>query len=329
MPVPTEQKLKEVANDFYTLWKFPNCIVVLQAVADANKKFLTIEVGGRGKQSDGGTFAASTLFQLLESGQFNVPGPATLPETNTKLPYVLIGDEAYPLKPYLLRSFPSRQLTPMQENFNTCLSRARKCIECAFGILRAKWVILGKNIEQKIDNDYDTIKCICILHNVIRERDGNNDRHYNEVVNQIYHEENNQSAVREAQRSLWSPFVILRVRCVAPSDVLEPDVGLNNVSPSIILSIRLKIAETHFPAFLGGLHNAPFTHPIYTTYFTHLTAEGASVIQFICLHDAGRRGASKMFFAERQQNIVFLPHMSQQNTTFSAKAGNVVQSSKK
>lgn len=217
MPVPTREQLTEISNDYYTKWKFPNCIgaidgkhcqikapghsgsmyfnylkyfsVVLQAVADADKKFITIEIGGRGKQSDGGTFAASTIFQLLESGQFNVPEPKALPETDTILPHVLIGDEAYPLKPYLMRPYPGRELNPSKENFNKRLSHARKCIECAFGIMRAKWRLLGKDIEQTPEHAYDTIKCMCILHNVIRARDGNDDLHYNQVVNQIYHED--------------------------------------------------------------------------------------------------------------------------------------------
>jgi len=47
----------------------------LQDVADADKKFRTVEVGGRGKQSDGGTFCGSTLFRLL----VNVPPPQALP----------------------------------------------------------------------------------------------------------------------------------------------------------------------------------------------------------------------------------------------------------
>jgi hypothetical protein len=38
----------------------------LPGVADVDKKFITIEVGARGKQSDGGTFSSSTLFQLLQ-----------------------------------------------------------------------------------------------------------------------------------------------------------------------------------------------------------------------------------------------------------------------
>lgn len=41
--------------------------VVLQAVADANYKFITINVGGYGKQSDGGTFRCSILFHLINT----------------------------------------------------------------------------------------------------------------------------------------------------------------------------------------------------------------------------------------------------------------------
>ena len=42
-------------------------------VADADKKFLVIDVGARGKQSDGGVFTATELFRRLENNEFNVP----------------------------------------------------------------------------------------------------------------------------------------------------------------------------------------------------------------------------------------------------------------
>ncbi|CAH1979246.1 unnamed protein product [Acanthoscelides obtectus] len=209
MPIPTENCLKKVIADYFNRWKFPNCFgsidgkhcqircppnsgshyfnylhyfsVVLQAVADADKKFLTIEVGGRGKQSDGGTFAGSTIFNLLESNFFNVPRPTNLPNTNIELPYFLIGDEAYPLKSYLMRPYPRRGLNPKKEYFNKCLSTARKCIECAFGILCAKWRFLNKDIETLPDKACILIKCACILHNLVRDKDGDSDLHYRHI----------------------------------------------------------------------------------------------------------------------------------------------------
>jgi len=150
----------------------------LQEVADADKKFITIEVGGRGKQSDGGTFCGSTLFRLLEAGKFNVPPPQALPGSNIILPNFLIGDEAYPLKNYLMRPYPRRKLNAKTEKYNERLSIARKCIECAFGILTKKWRILQKDIETKPSTAIHIIKCASILHNHVRERDGDSDLDY-------------------------------------------------------------------------------------------------------------------------------------------------------
>uniref|UniRef100_A0A0K8U346 Putative nuclease HARBI1 n=1 Tax=Bactrocera latifrons TaxID=174628 RepID=A0A0K8U346_BACLA len=86
MPQPNEQCFQEIAEQYWMLWNFPNCIgaidgkhirikcpgntgsiyynykhffsIVLQGIADANCKFIAVEVGGYGKQSDGGTFSA-------------------------------------------------------------------------------------------------------------------------------------------------------------------------------------------------------------------------------------------------------------------------------
>ncbi|KAJ8884486.1 hypothetical protein PR048_016343 [Dryococelus australis] len=82
----------------------------LQGVADADKTILTIQ----GKQSDGGIFIGSTLFTLLENGSFNVPEDENLPHHHITLPNFLIGDEAYPLKPYLMRPYPNNILNPQQ-----------------------------------------------------------------------------------------------------------------------------------------------------------------------------------------------------------------------
>lgn len=210
MPVPTEAHWKKIANGYYERWNFPNCLgsidgkhcqikcpansgsshfnylryfsLVLQGVSYAEKKFITIEVGARGKQSDGGTFAASTLFKRLESNSLNVPPDQTLPGTNIKTSFAFIRDEAYPLKSYLLRPYPSRNLSPIKENFNNRLSEARKCIECVFGIMRAKWRILGKDIEVDSEKTIVIIKCICILHNLIRTKDVDNDMVYYHVT---------------------------------------------------------------------------------------------------------------------------------------------------
>ena len=44
--------------------------IVLQGLVDANCKFITVDMGGFGKQSDGGTFLASDLFRFID-GKMN------------------------------------------------------------------------------------------------------------------------------------------------------------------------------------------------------------------------------------------------------------------
>ena len=43
--------------------------VVLMAISDANYKFVSVEVGSYGKQSDGGIFSSSKLGQFLKQGE--------------------------------------------------------------------------------------------------------------------------------------------------------------------------------------------------------------------------------------------------------------------
>ena len=198
MPKPTKEFLKEVATDFYNKWKFPNCCgsidgkhcriknpqdggssffnykkyfsIVIQAVADANRRFLVIEVGGRGNQSDGGTFQASELYQLLESENF-MPDDKILPNSNYVLPHILIGDEAYPLKKYLMRPFPRNSLNDEKSIINERLSMARKTIECAFGITSMKWRVLTKAMECSVSNANLIVMTCCLLHNIVTDKD--------------------------------------------------------------------------------------------------------------------------------------------------------------
>ena len=139
MPAPTKESLKTISEDFYSIQNFPNCLgsidgkhirvqcpqktgsmyynyksyfsIVLQAVADAHYKFTTVDVGGYGKQSDGGTFKASELYKVLKEKIIEIPEPTFLPNTGVKAPYVFVGDEAYPLLPFPLRPYSRNVVT--------------------------------------------------------------------------------------------------------------------------------------------------------------------------------------------------------------------------
>lgn len=193
--------MQSIINDFRRKWRFPNCCgsidgkhirinspahsgslyrnykcffsVVLQAVVDANYRFIAIDVGAFGKESDGGVFSNSNLSRQLENGALYADMCITLPGTNTIVPHVLVGDEAYPLKTYLMRPYPQRSvLGPDEDRFNRRLTNARQVVECAFGILSNRWRILLKSIELSPDRVDNVVKCLCVLHNAIIDLEG-------------------------------------------------------------------------------------------------------------------------------------------------------------
>ncbi|XP_054260322.1 uncharacterized protein LOC128984975 [Macrosteles quadrilineatus] len=202
MPVPTKKCLKKIASDFQEKWNFPNCIGAIDGkhfrikrppksgimyrnykgsysinvltVTDANYKFLFVDVGGYGKDSDGGMFGASKIGAFLESKCIDLPEECNLPNTNIVAPHVLIGDEGFPLRTYLMRPYPRRQLLPGGEKdvFNYRLARARMVVECSYGSIKTKFNVLSLPIETKVENAVVIIKAIMLFHNVIRERDG-------------------------------------------------------------------------------------------------------------------------------------------------------------
>ena len=54
------------------------------------------------------------------------------------------------------------------------MSRARRNVESAFGILSNKWKIFHKAINVNVDFAILLIKTCCALHNFVRSRDGYN-----------------------------------------------------------------------------------------------------------------------------------------------------------
>ena len=70
-----------------------------------------MDLGEVGRRSDGGTFSNSSFGRAFEEGSLSLPAPSPLPGATTlSLPNVMVGDEAFPLKMYLLRPYPGRNL---------------------------------------------------------------------------------------------------------------------------------------------------------------------------------------------------------------------------
>jgi len=62
-------------------------------------------MGSYGRNSDGGITAHSKLGKYLET-RLGIPEDKQLPGTLCLAPHVIMGDEAFPLKTYLLKPYP-------------------------------------------------------------------------------------------------------------------------------------------------------------------------------------------------------------------------------
>ena len=57
-----------------------------------------LEIDAYGKKSDGGTFSASALLRFLEGLESTLPKLASFEGSGAEIPFVILGDEAYPLR---------------------------------------------------------------------------------------------------------------------------------------------------------------------------------------------------------------------------------------
>jgi hypothetical protein len=94
-----------------------------------------------------------------------IPATSVLAGTNTRIPYFLIADEAFPLKEHIMRAYPGKNLSRKEKKNNYRLSRARQVIENTFGVMVARWRILKTDINAKVSNVDNIVKAIVVLDN--------------------------------------------------------------------------------------------------------------------------------------------------------------------
>ena len=136
--------------------------LVLLAIADANAKIISFDVGSPGSQSDGGIFKDGKLKDTCKSDIF--PPASELHNCGISLPYFLLGDDAFALDVNLMKPFPHRSAMGDEKIFNYRLSRARRIVENAFGLLCAKFRVLLKTLELGVSNAMqNNITCVIIL----------------------------------------------------------------------------------------------------------------------------------------------------------------------
>ena len=196
MPEPLEDVLKSSASKFRDLWCFTNCLVaidgkhvsiqcvinedslyftykgfhstVLLALVDAEYKFMAVDTGSYGKI----VMAMSSkpvVGEKLETGTLNVPPNTPLVENAVPMPYVIAGCETFPLKIYLLRPYSKHHQggDESKKIFNYRLSRARRVVENAFGILASRWRVFHRSLDVHSETAEKVVLASCCLHNML------------------------------------------------------------------------------------------------------------------------------------------------------------------
>ncbi|XP_071581623.1 uncharacterized protein [Temnothorax nylanderi] len=193
---PTRNGWQKISDEFEEMWNFPNCIgaldgkhisiicpekegstyynykgfhsVVLMALVSATYKFLIVDIGAQGRHSDGGIFKHSAMGQRFYNNVMDLPDPSSISARHT-VPYVIVSDEAFQLTSFNMRPYPSKNLTILQRIYNYRLSRARRVVENAFGILASRWRIFQKPLNNTLETVDSIIKATICLHNLLMD----------------------------------------------------------------------------------------------------------------------------------------------------------------
>ena len=129
------------------------------------------QFGNRGTIS---AFAHRHIGRKLESNLLGIPGSRPLPndENGKCMSFVVVGDEAFALSEHVLRPYPNRNLSVQQRLYNYRLARARRMVQCAFGILANKWSIFHRPLDVMPEFCDSIVKACRILHDFVRRNDG-------------------------------------------------------------------------------------------------------------------------------------------------------------
>lgn len=163
-------KAKREHGSFYYNYKGFHSVVLL-AVVDSNYNFLYVNVGANGRAHDAAVFNESSLQEGIKNNLFDFPPDTELPGSSNKVPYVFVSDEAFRLTSRVLKPYGERSVNS-NKVFNYRLSRARRVVENAFGILANKFQIFQKEIDLPVEKVNKITFAACALHNYIRARDG-------------------------------------------------------------------------------------------------------------------------------------------------------------
>lgn len=195
----TKENWSTVADDFEQKWNMPNCLgsldgkhvrikcpanagslyynykryhsIILMAASDANYRFTYIDVGSPGADGDVNVFSRTEFGKNILEDTPLLDLPPNAPINGDDMPYFFIGDDAFPLTRRIMKPYgTANTLTNDQRIFNYRLSRARRTVENAFGILTMRWGCLRSEFLCTPEKVKIIVAACCALHNFLLNR---------------------------------------------------------------------------------------------------------------------------------------------------------------
>ena len=187
----TASKWLALAKSFDDRWTFPHCIgaidgkhvnlkclynsgshfynykkcdsIVLLAIAGPGYEIVYADMGTNGRISDGGVFNKTSFLKGMCEGTLKTTAPNCLPKGKYPVPYVVVGDDAFTLRPFLMKPY-AQALTIEKRMFKYRLSRARRISENACGILSNRWRVYHSTLEVQPKTAEKSVLVTLVLH---------------------------------------------------------------------------------------------------------------------------------------------------------------------
>lgn len=106
----------------------------------------------------------------MKDGALNLPAPVPLPGRDMPMPFVLVSDDAFAASQNLMKPHSGKELSGLERVFTYRLSRSRRVVESAFGIMSARFRALRTAIRLDEKKTRQIASACCALHNYLIAR---------------------------------------------------------------------------------------------------------------------------------------------------------------
>ncbi|XP_046562255.1 uncharacterized protein LOC124271222 [Haliotis rubra] len=157
----TQEDCKDIAQQFQDRWNVPHALGALDG------KHIAIR-----KPHNSGSvfFNYKELKECIGDNTINFPDSDRLPNDDRDTAYYILGDDAFPLRTFLMKPYGRRGLDNDMLVANYRLSRGRRVVENGFGILANRWRCFLGTLEHGPDVVRLLVEAGVILHNLLRIR---------------------------------------------------------------------------------------------------------------------------------------------------------------